>query len=167
MRALYAFRVAGLLYGADVLQIQEVCPCPPITPVPQAPAVIRGLANLRSHIYLVLDMRAIIGRPPQPLDAECRLVVIKPGIAGDLGLVVERGVDIVHVQVRQIELPPKGAESDVLASLFPNVCRMESDIMTVMDLAALASVVQAHYGATPRTTTSTRAIAPHSRETSQ
>ncbi|MFO0827643.1 MAG: chemotaxis protein CheW [Phycisphaerales bacterium] len=164
----YAFQACDLRYGIDVHQIQEVSPCPPITPVPQAPPVVRGLTNMRSHIYLALDMRALVGRAPAAIDAECRLVVIKPSITADLAIIVERGGDIVHVRPNQIESPPpalgKGAEPDLAAALFPRVYRMNDELMTIMDLAVIANVVQSHFAMTARGTGPTRGATYSSRE---
>ena len=164
-RTLYAFRADGRLYGAEVLQIQEVRPCPPITEVPQAPKVVRGLVNVRSHIYLAIDMRALIGSRQQTINAGCRMVIIKAGIASDLGLIVEHDGDIVHVHPDQIEAPPRSAESESLGALFPRVCRMDQELMTLIDLSAVASLVLAHYESTHRIVASTSAIASHSLET--
>jgi chemotaxis signal transduction protein len=164
-RAFYAFRSGGLLYGADLRQIQEVAPCPPITAAPQAPSSIRGLTNLRSHIYLALDMRALIGQPWAPLDGEARLVVVKQALAADLGLVVERGGDIVHVRSSQIEAPPAAGEHDGSVNLFPHVCRLDGELMTVLDLSVVASFVQARFAATARTAAAQRPPANTVRET--
>ena len=149
-RAFYAFRAGGLLFGADLLQVQEVAPCPPVTAVPQAPPAIRGLVNLRSHIYLALDMRALVGQPWAPLDAESRLVVLKHAVAADLGLVVEHRGDIVHVRSSQIEAPPAGGDLDSSTGLFPHVCRLDGELMTILDLSAVASFVQTRFAAAAR-----------------
>jgi purine-binding chemotaxis protein CheW len=103
LRSFCTFRAQDRLYGLDVTNVREVSTQVTLTPVPQAPLLVRGLANLRSRIYLVLDLRPALGLPPVERTADSRLIVLHPRIAEGLGLFVERGGDIVHVAADQIE----------------------------------------------------------------
>jgi chemotaxis signal transduction protein len=50
------FRLGGRLYGIRVERVQEVLKPMPLTPVPLAPAAVRGLLNLRGQIVTALDL---------------------------------------------------------------------------------------------------------------
>jgi purine-binding chemotaxis protein CheW len=50
-------------YGVDVLQVREIIRLTDITAVPQMPAYIRGVINLRGKIIPVLDLRMRFGFP--------------------------------------------------------------------------------------------------------
>ncbi|MBX3734928.1 MAG: purine-binding chemotaxis protein CheW [Verrucomicrobiae bacterium] len=45
-------------YGLPVLSVREIIRLCPITPVPQMPARIRGVINLRGKVIPILDLRA-------------------------------------------------------------------------------------------------------------
>src|SRR5579883_2746531 len=62
---LSTFFVADLFFGVDVLCVQEILRCQQMTRVPQAPAVIEGLINLRGQIVTAIDMRRRLGLPPR------------------------------------------------------------------------------------------------------
>jgi purine-binding chemotaxis protein CheW len=51
------FTLNQLLFGIDVLQVQEIIKFTEITPVPLASKDILGLINLRGHIITVIDIK--------------------------------------------------------------------------------------------------------------
>jgi len=57
------FVLDGQLFGIEVSAVREVVRDQPITPVPLAPAAVRGLVNLRGRIVTAVDLRLCLGRP--------------------------------------------------------------------------------------------------------
>ena len=51
------FNLAAESYGIDVLKVREIIRVTAITAVPQMPAHIRGVINLRGKIIPVMDLR--------------------------------------------------------------------------------------------------------------
>ena len=51
------FNLAGESYGIDILRVQEIRGWVPVTKVPNAPAFVRGVMNLRGAIVPVVDLR--------------------------------------------------------------------------------------------------------------
>ncbi len=143
VKSFCTFRAAQRLYGIEVAYVREVSPNLPVTPIPQAPPAIRGLVNLRSRIYLALDIRPLLGLPPIDCSSESRLMILKPDVGQDLGIVVERGGDIVHIRAEQMEPGPGAAEAptDSASSLIASVCKLETELMMVVDPMKLADVV--------------------------
>lgn len=163
LRSFCTFRAEERLYGLDVTDVREVSTQVAVTPVPLAPSLVRGLANLRSRIYLVLDLRPALGLPPIERTVDSRLIVLHPRITEGLGLFVERGGDIVHVSADQIEEmtqpagsgrgsppPPQGRGSDSPAteSVRPpaaavvGVCKLEAELMMILDPAKLVEALE-------------------------
>ena len=62
-RQLCTFRLDDLSFGVPVEQVQEVLRCQPMTRVPLAPAVVRGLINLRGQIVTAFDLHRRLGLP--------------------------------------------------------------------------------------------------------
>lgn len=149
VRVFCSFRTEGRLYGIDAAQVQEISTQTAITPVPQAPSAVRGLANLRSRIYLVMDVRPILGHAPLACTGDSRLIVLKPQVAERLGVLVEHGGDIVHARAGQIEEPPppalSGAEACVGRSpgVIAGVCKLDGELMNIIDSTRLVEAVKA------------------------
>ena len=54
--------VDGHYFGLDVLRVQEIIRCQPMTRVPLAASVVRGLINLRGQIVTAIDLRRRVTR---------------------------------------------------------------------------------------------------------
>jgi purine-binding chemotaxis protein CheW len=105
-----AFRLSAGVFGTAANAVKEVTPVPPLTPIPQAPAAVRGYANLRGHVVLVVDLDYLLQGTPTVLDAESRLVVFRPELGDAFGVLVDRVGDMVALRTEQIE--PRHAGPD-------------------------------------------------------
>lgn len=145
LRPVCTFRLGSRLHGIEVAHVREVSPCLPITPVPQAPPAVRGLVNLRSRIHLALDPRPLLGLGRIEIGPDCRLVILKPGVAPDLGLLVDRGGDIVHVESSQIEsLAGSDAQAPGAPSasgLIAGACKLPGELLLILDPTKLIDAV--------------------------
>jgi chemotaxis signal transduction protein len=56
--------VAGVSYAFPVAQVTEVVRHAVLTPVPRAPALTRGLVNVRGLVVTVLDLAQLLARDP-------------------------------------------------------------------------------------------------------
>jgi purine-binding chemotaxis protein CheW len=138
-RAFCTFRAEGRLYGIELTHLREISTNPMITPVPQAPPEVRGLANLRSRVYLVLDLRALLGLHPVDCTPDSRLIVLKPNVVEDTGLLVDSGGDIARVTPEHIEACGESSgtvvdpDRDSAAPLVSGVCKLETELMMIID----------------------------------
>ncbi|HEY9046501.1 MAG TPA: chemotaxis protein CheW [Ohtaekwangia sp.] len=57
------FRLGDEEYGITIDQIKEVAITPPITRMPQVPAFIAGVSNIRGNIIAILDLGEKFGIP--------------------------------------------------------------------------------------------------------
>lgn len=143
-RMFCTFRIQERLYGIEVAHVREVSTQTAVTPVPQAPPVVRGLTNLRSRIYLVLDLRPTLGFPSEAETAESRLVVLQAHVAEHVGVLVDRGGEIVKVAAEQIEeavdevstVQAIGGDA-VRRSVVAGVCKLPNELMMIVDPARL------------------------------
>ncbi|HEX4792927.1 MAG TPA: chemotaxis protein CheW [Humisphaera sp.] len=141
------FRADGRLYGIDLLSLREISTSMAITPVPPAASAVRGLANLRSRILLVLDLRPLLGLPPLPCTEESRLLIFKPAVVQDAGLLVDGGGDIIAVPRDRIEAiednvpESKRTNPNQPLSLVVGVCKLEQELMMIIDAARLSGAV--------------------------
>jgi purine-binding chemotaxis protein CheW len=145
MKHFCTFRLERRLYGISLTEVREVSTSLPVTPVGHAPGAIRGLANLRSRIYLVLDLRQILGFTPSEGTVENRLVILRPAIAENVGVLVDRGGDIVSVAEQDIERVPESAPADGAAAspqFVTGICKLESELLMVVSTKLLIDHVK-------------------------
>lgn len=146
-RLFCTFRADRRLYGIDVLSLREISTAMAITSVPPAVPAVRGLANLRSKILLVLDLRPLLGLAPAACTQDSRLIIFKPSVAQDTCLLVDSGGDILPVTQDRIEAtgdnlpaPTQPSDNDTV-SLVVGVCKLEKELMMIIDAARLAGTV--------------------------
>jgi purine-binding chemotaxis protein CheW len=99
------FKLAGYLFGIEVVKVQEVLRYQRMTPVPLAPAEIAGLINLRGQIVTALDLRVRLGLPARPDDRLPMNVVVRTP-EGSLSLLVDEIGDVIEVSEDTFERPP-------------------------------------------------------------
>ncbi len=75
------FRVASERYALPLEAVREVVvPHPPFARVPRASEAVRGVMNLRGRVVAVVDLAALVGLPPQPLEAATgHVLMLDPG----------------------------------------------------------------------------------------
>src|SRR3954471_14943931 len=102
-RLFCTFRVGGRLYGVDILDVKEVTAETTYTRVAHAPDEVLGLVNIRGHIYLVLDLRRLLGLPATEVTGESRLLLFKPSVGSAFGVVVDEISEIQTADPDRIE----------------------------------------------------------------
>ena len=82
--------VSGKLFGFDILDVKEVNLETDFTPISHSPAEVKGYVNVRGQIYLILDLRVLLGLDPAEIQRESRLVLFKPSIGESIGVLVDK-----------------------------------------------------------------------------
>jgi purine-binding chemotaxis protein CheW len=130
-RRFSTFFVADLFFGIDVLRVQEVLRCQPMTRVPKAPGVIEGLMNLRGQIVTAIDMRRLLHLPERESDVQPMNVVIRTD-DGAVSLLVDEIGDVLGLENAAYELPPGNLEATA-RKLIRGVYKLDSKLLLVLD----------------------------------
>jgi len=113
-RQLCTFYVGDGYFGIPVEQVQEVVRPQPITPVPLAPKVVRGLINLRGQILTAIDLRYRLGLGEPGDPAKLMNVVVRTDDSPVSFLVDEIG-EVLDVDEGCFESPPETLQGDMRA----------------------------------------------------
>ena len=103
------FSLADEEYGIGILKIREIIGMLPITSVPQTPAFVKGVINLRGKVIPVLDLRLRFGMPEiEYTERTCIIVVEINGQAGkiQIGSVVDSVSEVLNIKGEEIEDTP-------------------------------------------------------------
>jgi purine-binding chemotaxis protein CheW len=97
-------------YGVDILKVQEIRGYEAVTRIANAPAFIKGVANLRGTIVPIVDMR-IKFNLGEPVYDQFTVVIIL-NIAGRVvGMVVDSVSDVIALSPEQVRPAPDFASS--------------------------------------------------------
>ena len=97
-------------YGIPVLKVREIISMLHITPVPQMPAYVKGVINLRGKVIPVIDLRTKFSLPEADLSESTCIVVVQVGSADaekkQIGLIVDAVEEVANIAQGDIEAPP-------------------------------------------------------------
>ena len=133
-------------YAIPVLKVREIIRVAAITPVPQMPAYIKGVINLRGKIIPVLDLCGRLGLEHAAASERACIVVVQVNGPGNrpirVGLAVDGVEEVCHLASADIEAAPDfGAAVDTAYILgmakFKGTVKILLDIDRVVGAAEL------------------------------
>src|SRR5450759_5813344 len=89
-------------YGLDIAKVFEIIRHQPITPVPRAPAFVKGVINLRGRIIPVVDLRGRFGMRAVEPTKESRIVVAESS-SKRVGLIVDSVSEVLLLPLESVE----------------------------------------------------------------
>jgi purine-binding chemotaxis protein CheW len=126
------FQLGTENYAIDIRYVQELKGYVTITPVPNAPAHIKGVMNLRGAILPVIDLRDRFGMPQVAYGKFTVIVVVQ--VLGKLcGLVVDAVTDVMDIRSKDIAPPPDLGMS-VDTSFMHGMTSATETMLIVLDL---------------------------------
>jgi len=129
-------------YGVHVLKVREIMGLQEITAVPQTPAAIKGVINLRGKVIPVVDLRLKFG-----LDAAeytQRTCIIVTQVEGDaspvlIGIVVDGVSDVLTISGAEIEDAPDFGEQ-VSGRYLLGMAKVKGKVKILLDIDRVLSV---------------------------
>ncbi len=100
------FRIGEEEFGVDVMKVFEVLQRPAVRTVPKAPDFVEGIAEVRTAVVPVIDMRKRFNVPHGDASAPERLLVVEVG-EHRIGLVVDAVPGVVKLESDSISPPPE------------------------------------------------------------
>ena len=97
---LLSFRLAEQEYSVDIMSVREIRGWTRATPLPHAPAYVRGVINLRGTVLPVVDLSTRLGMAPVEGDARNVIIVVQVG-SQTAGLLVDAVSDILALPFPQ------------------------------------------------------------------
>jgi purine-binding chemotaxis protein CheW len=136
------FRLGGEFYGISVLKIREIIRMQSITLVPQMPAFIKGVINLRGKIIPVIDLRIKFGMTPQPETERTCIIVVQVALPNrsllQMGMIVDAVEEVLNIGVTDIEETPDfGARVETYYIL--GMAKSKGAVKTLLDIDRVVS----------------------------
>jgi len=129
--------LAGEAYGVDIGRVQEIIRMQPITRVPNGPANMEGVTNLRGRVIPVLDLRKRFDLEVAPPTRRSRIVVAELG-EHTVGLVVDGVSEVLQVPANAVE-PPSSLVTRSESKLLRGVAKFDDRLVLLLDLEYLTT----------------------------
>jgi purine-binding chemotaxis protein CheW len=129
------FLVEQVCYALDIKHVTEIIGLQPITPIPNLPAFIKGVINLRGKVIPVMDVRARFAIVEQAYHDRTCIVVVDVN-ASTIGLVVDAVSEVLNMKHAEIEPTPSLAES-VEARCVSGLGKHGGQVKLILDVRSL------------------------------
>ena len=108
-----SFWIENKRFGIDILDVKEIYSDVSVTPIYHSTEDIRGYINIRGEIYLVADLRKILGLQKTFINVEEKLIIFKDMLFESFGIVIDKIADVVNINNNEIEMKTKTGETRV------------------------------------------------------
>lgn len=94
------------VFGMDIRQVVQIIGIPPITPLPESSAHLRGVASVRDDMIPVVDLRVRLGRDPVA-DSGKSCMVVTNVQDRSIGILVDAISNVETILPEEICPPPR------------------------------------------------------------
>ena len=119
-------------YAVDILKVQEIRGFSPITPVPNMPAFVKGVMNLRGTVVPVVDLRTkLTMREVEPTPFTV-IIMVRIGTR-TIGLLVDAVSDVLSISDAAVDAPPD-FRAVREADLIKGTARVGDKLIVLLDI---------------------------------
>ncbi|VVB96958.1 CheW-like domain protein [uncultured archaeon] len=130
---LVVFNIGKEEFGVEIMRVQEIIRMTGITRIPQAPAYIRGIINLRGKIIVVLNLNEIMGMETKEQDENTRIIVANIDETV-MGFIVDSVSEVIRLPEMNVEPAPAVIASKIGTEYVMGVGKMEDRLLILLDL---------------------------------
>jgi purine-binding chemotaxis protein CheW len=134
---LISFAIGNDQFGVDIMAVREIKGWTDITPLPRQPDYVRGVLNLRGVIVPIVDLRCRFGQGLTQATPLHIVIIVQIG-EKPIGLLADRVLDIVSLDVTQIKPVPRVAQAHRL-NFLSGLIATDDAMIALIDLSHLLS----------------------------
>lgn len=129
------FELADQAYAFRIDRIREIVMPSRVAQLPDVPAYVDGVSNLRGTIIPIINLRALFGLPRRDIDADARTIVVAVG-PRIMGCLVDSVSRVMRIAGDQIQPPPE-AVAGVGRGAITGIARDGDSLRIILDVDML------------------------------
>ena len=131
------FKVKGESYGIDILRVQEIKGYTAVRSIPNSPAYVKGVINLRGTVVPILDLRSRLGMELDDYDHFTVIIVVSVG-EKVVGLIVDAVSDVLNIPSEEVvDAPEMGRDVDT--TFCSGVAKIGEDLVLLLNIDKLVN----------------------------
>jgi purine-binding chemotaxis protein CheW len=131
------FALGSEEYGLEILKVREIIGYVDITAVPQIPAYIKGVINLRGQVIPIIDLRAKFGLPTAEVTDQTCIIVVEirqNDHKFNTGIVVDHVQEVLDIDGENIEESPQ-FDSSVNTDFILGMGKVGESVKILLDIS--------------------------------
>lgn len=136
------FMMAGEEYGVDILSVQEIRGWEAATPIPNSPANIKGVINLRGTIVPLVDLRQCFGLDAVKYTAVTVVIVLKVEAESGsriMGIIVDAVSDVYNLADEDMKVAPDLGDA-VNTDFIRGLVNVDGKMIILLEIDRLLSI---------------------------
>ncbi len=127
-------------YGISVLKVREIIRLMDITPVPQMPAYVKGVINLRGKVVPIVDLRIRFALAQAESSERTCIVVVQvktpANTSAFMGFIVDAVEEVTNIPAAEIE-PTPDFGSRLHTEYILGMAKIRGKVKTLLDIDQL------------------------------
>ena len=136
------FVMQGEEYGIDILNVQEIRGWGNVAPIPNAPAHVSGVINLRGAIVPVIDLRVMFALQGAAFDENTVVIVLKvetDRVDRIMGIVVDAVSDVFSLS-EDDKRPPPNVNQNISQNYINGLTEVKGKMVILLDSEKLLDI---------------------------
>ena len=136
------FYLGGEAFGVDILKVQEIRGWEKVRPLPDLPAYVKGVLDLRGTIVPIVDLRVRFGNPDPVYESTTVVIIVSVQSTADeeqlIGMVVDGVSDVLDTSRIEIKPPPRSV-AGVAGRYLAGMVSLEQGMVVLVNVDRILS----------------------------
>lgn len=120
-------------FGIQAMRVHEISAPLGITKIPNTPAHIEGIMNLRGRLVSVVDFRKKFGFEFKGHDEDTRIVIVECG-GYPTGIIVDSVEEVIKITDEKVQKLPEGVAMSVSQEYITGVGMLDNRLIILLDI---------------------------------
>ncbi len=140
-----SFYINEQLYGIDIMQVKEINVETNFTDIEHTCEKIEGHVNIRGQIYVILNLRIILGYEYKKVDDIARIALFKPETGESFGILIDKFKEVIEVREKDFcpddEAKDKKnmSDADILTT---GSYQLQNELLTIIDASKILPIMK-------------------------
>ncbi len=135
IKQIVVFKLLDQEYSIDIMRVLEIVNYEPARKVPEVPAYIEGIINLRGTIYPIVNLRARLHMPQPEATSDIKIILMHLE-ENKVGFMVDSVCEILTVDEEEIEKAPHMLEK-YESKYIEGIIKKEDRIIVIFNVELL------------------------------
>ncbi|PID76762.1 MAG: chemotaxis protein CheW [Deltaproteobacteria bacterium] len=136
---LVGFSIGTELFGVEILKVREIIRDAAITSIPNSPAFVEGVINLRGNIIPVIDLRKrlnLLQKKAEEDEEKVWILILE--IEGRItGFRVDSVTKVLKILTKTIEPPPEIVTAGLESQYIDGVCEIDERLLILLNFGRI------------------------------
>ena len=132
-----SFNLSSEQYAIPIQYVEAIIKMQKLTHMPQAPAYVEGVTNLRGAVLPVIDLRKRLGLPAEEYNLETRIIVIQVE-EKKIGLIVDAVHAVLTLSSKQID-PTPALVTRLDSEFISGIAKTDQQLLILLEISGIFS----------------------------